>query len=354
MAAMANAPRKTIGYLDDALELRIDVNETGTARIMRLVTPQPAREAVNDPAGGATPAPSAISGSDVVGALGEAAEATGLPLADVIVAGEGRTWSGSRYCESVAGARLRYLGHDSRTEGPGSRADRWHQLRVDLGDPVSGLHAEIFYRILAGCGVLRSWVRLTNQGARPLTIEAVTSFLCGAMSSDAASYGASSASRPDDLDAFDVLWAENDWLAEGRWQRRALRDALPDLNRSVHGADPRGRFGVTSVGTWSCGTYLPMGAIVNRRAGQAWVWQIEHNGPWHWQVGGFTRRDAGNKPRADATGENPGGLARSAYVALLGPTDAEHHWRISLAPNDAFITVPTAIVSTGLPTTRPG
>ena len=52
----------------------------------------------------------------------------------------------------------------------------------------------------------------------------------------------------------------------------------PTWTSAAHGSDPRGRLGFTSVGSWSSGTYLPMGAAVNRRTGHAWVWQVEHNG----------------------------------------------------------------------------
>jgi alpha-galactosidase len=38
-------------------------------------------------------------------------------------------------------------------------------------------------------------------------------------------------------------------------------------------------------------------------------------------------------------GESAGGL----YLALLGPTDSEHHWRLPLAPGASFTTVPVAI-----------
>lgn len=55
---------------------------------------------------------------------------------------------------------------------------------------------------------------------------------------------------------------------------------------------------------------------------------------WHWQVGEFTA------PRAD-------GGAGSAYLALLGPTDSEHHWRLRLAPGASFTTVPVAIAVSG-------
>ena len=265
---MASAAEPPIGVLDEALDLRIEVGRDGMARIIRLA----ASTAWEPPTGSAIePRPADAA----------------LPLLDVVLAGEGKAWSGDRYCESEAGGRFRYLGHD-RADLPGG----WRELRVDLADPVSGLRAEAFYRVLAGQGALRSWVRLTNAGPAPVTVESVTSFLCGGLSSGPGQIGATGVvgATPDDLDDLDVLWAENDWLAEGRWQRRGLRDALPDLNRQVHGADPRGRFGLTSAGTWSSGAYLPMGAVVSRRTGHAWAWQIEHNGGWHWQAGECTHR----------------------------------------------------------------
>jgi alpha-galactosidase len=194
------------------------------------------------------------------------------------------------------------------------------------------LRARVFYQVVAG-GAVRSRVRLENRGARPVTVESVTSFLCG---------GLGAGPGPDDLGDLDVLWAENDWMAEGRWQLRPLRDALPDINRRALGADPRGCFGLTSAGTWSSGRFLPAGAIVNRRTGHAWAWQIEHNGGWHWQVGECTHRSAGPGPGPHGGHARPGAVS-GAYLALLGPADAEHHWRVTLDPGDAFTTVPATV-----------
>jgi alpha-galactosidase len=320
LAAGTELPRTVIGWSDDALDLRIEVAEDGMARMTRLTSPSPQGSAAPPQLTAPPPPPPSV--------LADAA----LPLLDVIVSGEGRIWSGGRYCESAAGGRFRYVGHHEESSG-----SDWHELRVDLTDPVTGLHAEVFYRVLVGQGALRSWIRLSNHGRKPVTVESVTSFLCG---------GLSSGTAPIDLSELDVRWAESDWLAEGRWQRRPLRDALPDLNRRVHNADPRGRFGLTSLGSWSSGEYLPMGAVVAERTGHAWAWQIEHSGAWHWQVGECTRRRAAV---ADAPGAHhaPRGSAAGAYIALLGPADAEHHWRITLEPGDAFTTVPAAVVVSG-------
>jgi alpha-galactosidase len=293
---------QVIGWAGESLELRIEVGRDGMARLTRLSAP---------------------------GATALASDAA-LPLLDVIVAGEGRGWSGGRYCESEAGGRFRYAGHGERAaDGP------WQELRMDLDDPVTGLRAEVFYRALdtSGAGAVRSWVRLENRGARPVTVESVTSFLYG---------GLGTGPGPDDLADLDLLWAENDWMAEGRWQGRPLRDALPDISRQALGADPRGFFGLTSAGSWSSGRYLPAGAIVNRRSGHAWAWQIEHNGGWHWQVGECTHRSAAPAPGPRGRHAPPGAVS-GAYLALLGPADAGHHWRVTLDPGDAFTTVPASV-----------
>ncbi|HUN38419.1 MAG TPA: glycoside hydrolase family 36 protein [Trebonia sp.] len=323
--AAGNQPQETFGWADDSIELSIEVDRAGMARIARLAAPAPtsprqvaaSRQAAGPAPGPATePAPGPATGPSA-----------GLPLVDVVLAGEGRSWSGSRYCESVTGARLRYVGHEDAADSPG-----WQLIRVDLRDPASGLRAEVFYRILTGRGALRSWVRLSNAGAAPLTVQSVTSLLCGGLTVEPGRAG-------DGFGDLDVLWGENDWLAENRWQRRPLSDALPDLSRRTHGADPRGSFGVTSTGTWSSGLRLPMGGLASRDTGQAWVWQVEHNGAWHWQVGEHTRREktAGIGHGAVA------GVRRAAYMAVLGPTDTEHDWHVTLAPGDSFTTVPAAI-----------
>jgi alpha-galactosidase len=298
---------------NDELHLVIDVDDAGIPRITHLS------------AAAAPPGPGPHRENDA------GRDGAGLPLADIVLAGEGRSWSSRRYCESATTPRLRYDGHEHGAAQDGTRS--WRQLRVDLADPVTGLRAQVFYRLPAETGVLRSWVVLANRGTAALTVQSVTSFLCGGLPGGQAPDRTGAA---DELEALDVLWADNEWLAEGRWQRRSLREILPDLNRPAHGADPRGTFGLTSVGTWSSGSYLPMGAIVSRRTGQSWVWQVEHNGAWHWQVGEHTHQGAA---RAGTAGHPHSG----AYLALLGPADTEHHWHVTLAPGETFSTVPVAV-----------
>jgi len=271
-----------IEWSDEALELRIEVAQDGMARLTRLASP------------------------------GTSMSVAALPLLDVVLTGDGKAWSGRRYCESEAGGRFRYVGH--------ARGD---ELRVDLADSVTGLRAEVFYQVVSGA--VRCWTKLVNAGTEPVVVESVTSALIGALPG------------PDDLS---VAWADNDWLAEGRWQSVPLRDVLPDLNRGVHGADPRGMFGRTGMGTWSSGTHLPMGVLTGPSG--AWAFQISHNGPWHFQVGECTRRVVPDKAGLGGRHQPPGATT-GTYLALLGPAEAEHSWHVTLAPGESFTTVTVTI-----------
>ena len=74
--------------------------------------------------------------------------------------------------------------------------------------------------------------RESRNCTRPVTVESVTSFLYG---------GLGTGPGPDDLADLDLLWAENDWMAEDRWQVRPLRvhfrplsgDPLTDIRRTI-------------------------------------------------------------------------------------------------------------------------
>ena len=280
MVADGTPTKLVLGWSDDALEMRVEVSEDGVARLSHLV-PRP------DPSGGPA-VHEEVSGS-------AQPAAGGVPILDVVVAGSGRSWSGRRYSESVVGNRMRYVGHSEHEDAT------WHELAVALEDQVTGLTATVTYQVLLAGGVVRGR-RLTNNGASPLTLESVTSFLGGGLAGPGGA-----------LEDVELLWAENDWLAEARWQSRRLRDALPDVNRTAHRVRTRGRFALTSEGSWSSGTYLPMGAAINRTSAHTLLWQIEHSGGWHWQVG-----------------ERPGTGAGSSYVALrpYGPSaPVAHHAR---------------------------
>jgi alpha-galactosidase len=227
-----------------------------------------------------------------------------LPPVEVVATGHGRFWSSHRLVDSALGARLRHRAHHVTREGG------WHVLTVALHDPHTGLAAEVVYRSPDGVPALRAEVTLRNEGAGTLHLESVTSLALGGITDV-------------DLDTADVWWADNDWLAEFRWQRRPLRAALPQLSGRVRYGYGKGSFALAGQGTWSSCGHLPMGALSDRTSGRAWVWQVEHNGGgWRWDCG--ERHD-------------------TAYLALSGPTDGDHGWRHPLEPGGEFRAVPVSV-----------
>jgi alpha-galactosidase len=116
-----------------------------------------------------------------------------------------------------------------------------------------------------------------------------------------------------------------DWFGEGQWSTRTLEQrGIVDLalgpGRGM--PDPRGRIATISSSTWSTGTSSPTAVLNSVGTGRALAWQIEHNGPWRWEVG-----EAGG----------------TAYVALSGPTFGDHGWFARLEPGESFRTVPASV-----------
>ncbi|WP_416072270.1 alpha-galactosidase [Streptomyces sp. ME18-1-4] len=221
-----------------------------------------------------------------------------LPLVELTALGHGSGWSGPRFTGTALGARLRYRSHLG-----GTGTDRqW--LTVELHDEATGLTAFVELTSPAGLPVLCSRVRLRNEGAEPVVVQSVSSLLLGGLPS------------PDDLD---VHRARNDWLAECRWYAEPLRDTVADINADAHQHDSRAALALTGRGSWPTDGHLPMGALTERGSGRTWLWQVESPAGWRWDLGERARR---------------------TYLALNGPTDAEHQWRVRLAPGAEFTTVP--------------
>jgi len=221
------------------------------------------------------------------------------PLVEVQALGHGRFPGSHRYTSTAVGARLRYTGHDL-VDG---------DLHLHQADPVTGLHVTSV--LSPSDRALRAWTVLRAR-SEPVVVQAVTSLVVGTFVSEDV--------RIDDLD---VLWGDNDWVAESRWHRAPLREVgLPAMDPAVHHHMNRARMAVTTRSSWSTGERLPTGLIVRRDGGFGLAFQIEHNGAWHWEIG------------EDRHG---------ASLALLGPTDAEHQWSLTLEPGASFTSVPVAI-----------
>lgn len=232
------------------------------------------------------------------------------PLAEVLVAGHGRAWSGARSIGTAVGGRLRYAGHAEDHEGP------WRQLRVDSIDPETRLRVEVFFQSQDGVSAVRTWTRVRNESAEPITLHAVSSFVAGAFLPPG-----------ENLDDVELHWARSSWLAENRWLTAPVRaTGLPDLDLPGHGYRSRGCFAVANTGTWSTKDALPVGVLLHRPSGRSWAWQIEHNGSWRWEIGE---------------------CRQGVYVSTAGPADSDHQWRRALEPGAEFVSVPVGVAVSG-------
>ncbi|MFD0003223.1 alpha-galactosidase [Streptomyces sp. NPDC127178] len=235
-----------------------------------------------------------LVGLDRPGAVRLADPESALPLVELTALGHGSGWSGPRFTGTALGTRLTYRGHRTGSRG---NLDR---LTVELHDPDTGLTAFVELTSPRAVPVLRSRVRLRNDGPEPLVVQSVSSLLVGGLPA------------PDDLD---VLQARNDWLAECRWYTEPLRACVADINVDVHQHASRAALALVGRGSWPTDGHLPMGALTERASGRTWLWQIESPAGWRWDLGES---------------------ARGTCLALNGPTDAEHQWRVRLAPGEQF------------------
>ncbi|MDX2827798.1 alpha-galactosidase [Streptomyces ipomoeae] len=279
----------------EALSLLISTDPTGPARLLA--------------AGEAASLPDPARDPDVYARLARRA----LPLVEVQTTGGGRLGtSGKRHVDGAAARALRYAGHEQDIDGGGART-----LRVHMADEAGGLRVTAHYTLRGDVPVLRAEAVVENTGDEPVTLEYVSSFALSNL-----------ARRLPDGERWEdglSLWlAANPWSGEFRWARATLGErGLYDVGMVAFGqTGSKNRIAVTSTGSWSSSEYLPMGCLEEAVTGRALLWQIEHNGSWHAELG----------DRFD-----------DVYLALSGPTDREHQWRCRLAPGESFRTVPVAI-----------
>ncbi|MGW0712490.1 glycoside hydrolase family 36 protein [Streptomyces sp. NPDC002643] len=239
-----------------------------------------------------------------------------LPLVEVQTAGGGRLGtSGKRHVDGALSRALRCVGHAEE----GDEDDGVRTLSVRMADATTGLCVTAVYRLRPGVPVLHTEAHVENTGGAPATLEYVSSFV---LSNLARCLPAGERWE----DALSLWLAANPWSGEFRWSRATLAErGLYDVGMVAFGqTGSKNRVAVTSTGSWSSSEFLPMGCLEEPATGRALLWQIEHNGSWHAELG----------DRFD-----------DVYLTLSGPTDREHQWRRRLDPGATFRTVPAAVAA---------
>lgn len=232
------------------------------------------------------------------------------PIMEVQITGKStRNMHGYKHNLSSASLDFKYVDHRMEERAGGK------ELVISLATNYS-VTAAYHMRFFDGIPVVQTWAELTNQGQEDVGLEYVSSFIYQRISGNG------------DLPYFDktdIYTPCNSWSCEAQWKK----DDIRDLNLSgmpVNGFNTPG-FGINRYcyggrGSWSSCEYLPMGFAHDRETKETYCFQIENSGQWHIEYGS----DPGSR----------------LYLALSGPTEAEHGWWKNLCPGTTFTTVPAA------------
>jgi alpha-galactosidase len=235
-----------------------------------------------------------------------------LPLASVRLVGEGNTSDKTAKClvGSYVSARLRYQSHNM-----GATAEK-ETLDIQSFDPFTGIRVVTHFVVHKDIPVLRSSATIKNMSENTsVVVTQISSLTIGGLTTSSEEW----------VSDYSIMTATNGWFREAQWRQHSLPDVGIDDNgicqlRDGHNGS-QANFNISSRGSFSTGTYLPMGLLKRKDNNDTWLWQIEHNGSWRWEIGDY--KD-------------------SVYLAAGGPTAVDHSWKLPLGPGQSFTTVTTA------------
>jgi alpha-galactosidase len=123
---------------------------------------------------------------------------------------------------------------------------------------------------------------------------------------------------------YSVSYAHNTWFREAQWQTVPLPAVgIDDISIIELGYESSQYcYAHSNPGSFFTGDYLAMGALSSNDGSQTWLWQVETNGHWRWEIGDY--RD-------------------SLYLFASGPADQDHQWSTVLGTGQSFTSVPVAL-----------
>lgn len=186
-----------------------------------------------------------------------------------------------------------------------------HGNKLEITQQDSRMRAVSHYQFYNETSAVRCWTVVTNIAKEPLGLQYVSSF----------TYTGFDDGKLPMEDKLLYHICHNTWNKEFNWQIFTPAQ-LGHENVAVSTSK---RILISNCGTWSTKEYIPMGAIENTETKQFYLWQIENNGSWEWEISG---------------------IDGMLYLNLSGPTDNEHSWYKELKGGESFETV-TACLTQG-------
>lgn len=214
---------------------------------------------------------------------------------------------GNKYIVTSPGYRLKFKDLSDRNNNFGRK------LEIITADSQTGLEVVSHFQFYTGTSVVRCWTTVENKGNEVQTLEYVSSFALTGIEKEGIT------SQDEKLK---IGICHNSWQREIQWQFYNMEQVGLGLSQPLSYQHSSKVLGVTNVGNWSAKEYIPMGYVENTETNSSLMWQIEHNGSWHWEI-------------SDEEGH--------LYLQLSGPSEIESHWSKKLAPTEKFESVPCAV-----------
>ncbi|GFZ44770.1 hypothetical protein JCM24511_02495 [Saitozyma sp. JCM 24511] len=212
---------------------------------------------------------------------------------------------------SIGGRHFRYRSHDLKRKGACQTLD------IEMWDETTKIVVISHWTLYDDLPVLRSYSTIRNDSAEATNISQLTSMVFGGLVSGSQWWNDYELSIPN-----------NTWFREAQWQTVSL----PSVGLSDYGVyqlttnrhlGSMHVFSLSNRSTFSTQGHLPMGMLQRKDHSATWLWQIENNGAWRWELGDY--KD-------------------SLYLATSGAEAQDHEWRFKLEPGCQYDTPPTALV----------
>ncbi len=214
-------------------------------------------------------------------------------ICDVHISGENHNdHHGAKHTGTWGGLTLKYESHKYYENELGKK------LEFELKNEQ--IKAVVHYQFYKGISAVRAWTVVTNISNKIIGLEYISSFCYTGIEETGVK----------------VSVPHNAWEQEVDWEEYSLSDL--GVERIIPFSTKR--ISISNTGTWSTKEYLPMGAVRNEET--AYLWQIEANGSWQWEISD---------------------ISNMLYLKLSGPNEQENGWYKELAPGESFESIKACI-----------
>lgn len=234
-------------------------------------------------------------------------DSSALPLVNIRLSNEGNPsmMTGENLVGSYTTSGLRYVSHEEEANADSKT------LHVELHNREKSVTVTSHLTVFDAVPFVRSSATVRNDGQKDIVVTQITSAVVG---------GLTTTDKTPWWFNYEVSYAKNTWFRETQWHTYTPSqlgissfgfDELPDGPQASMAS-----FSLANRSSFGTNGHLPMGMVQKKNGNETWLWQVECNGYWRWDIGDW--RD-------------------SLYVAAGGP-DSTHEWRQRLAPGAEYST----------------